>query len=243
MNANLSLDDYSRYSGNYGGERRSSGRKRLVLVVACAAMLLTLCASGVYAWFSQQDAVQNTFIKGEVAPVIEEEFAEGETVKSNVHVSIPVGCIDVYVRAQVSIYWQGKADASGNASVLWDTPVEGVGQDYSIAWGTIVDSPYSLSGAAGQWVRGADGFYYWTAPLTLKGADANKTTNLIDSVTVLKSYDDGRQLVVDIAAQSIESAKPEAFDSSWSKGSGLEVDANGILVKSSTAVINDAPAQ
>lgn len=233
MNANLSLDDYSRYSGNYGGERRSSGRKRLVLVVACAAMLLTLCASGVYAWFSQQDAVQNTFIKGEVAPVIEEEFADGETVKRNVHVSIPVGCIDVYVRAQVSIYWQ---DAQG--TVLWDAPVKD--QDYSITWGAIVNSP---SETVGQWVRGADGFYYWTAPLTLKGADANKTTNLIDSVTVLKSYDDGRQLVVDIAAQSIESAKPEAFDSSWSKGSGLEVDANGMLVKLSTAVINDAPAQ
>lgn len=233
MNANLSLDDYSRYSGNYGGERRSSGRKRLVLVVACAAMLLTLCASGVYAWFSQQDAVQNTFIKGEVAPVIEEEFAGGKTVKSNVHVSIPVGCIDVYVRAQVSIYWQ---DAQG--TVLWDAPVKD--QDYSIAWGTIVDSP---SGAAGQWVRGADGFYYWTAPLTLKGANANKTANLIENVTVLKSYDDGRQLVVDIAAQSIESAKPEAFGNSWSKGSGLEVDANGMLVKPSTVIINDAPAQ
>lgn len=146
----------------------------------------------------------------------------------------------MYVRAQVSIYWQGKADASGNAPVLWDAPVEGAGQDYSIAWGTIVDSP---SGTAGQWVRGADGFYYWTAPLTLKVADANKTTNLIENVTVLKSYDDGRQLVVDIAAQSIESAKPEAFGNSWSKGSGLEVDANGMLVKSPTVIINDAPAQ
>ena len=49
--------------------------------------------------------------------------------------------------------------------------------------------------------------------------------------------------MVDIAAQSIESATPEAFDRSWSKGSGLEVDANGMLVKLSTAIINDAPAQ
>ena len=238
MNANLSLDDYSRYSGNYGGERRSSGRKRLVLVVACAAMLLTLCASGVYAWFSQQDAVQNTFIKGEVAPVIEEEFADGETVKRNVHVSIPVGCIDVYVRAQVSIYWQ---DAQG--TVLWDAPVKD--QDYSIAWGAIVDSPDSPSGTAGQWVRGADGFYYWNAPLSKKSSSgiSDRTDNLINEVMLPESHAGDRQLVVDIAAQSIESAKSEAFGNSWSKGSGLKVGANGMLVKSPTAVINDAPAQ
>lgn len=238
MNANLSSDDYSRYSGNYSAPHRASGRKRLVLVVACVVMLLTLCASGVYAWFSQQDAVRNTFIKGEVAPVIEEEFKDDDTVKNNVYVSIPVGCIDVYVRAQVNIYWQ-----DGQGTVLWDVPVLDTGAndgDYSITWGTIADSP---SGAAGQWVRGADGFYYWTAPLTLKVADANKTANLIENVTVLKSYDDGRQLVVDIAAQSIESARPEAFSSSWSKDSGLKVGDNGMLVKSPTAIINDAPAQ
>lgn len=238
MNANLSSDDYSRYSGNYSAPNRVSGRKRLVLVVACVVMLLTLCASGVYAWFSQQDAVQNTFIKGEVAPVIEEEFKDGNTVKNNVYVSIPVGCIDVYVRAQVNIYWQGKADASGNASVLWDEPI--AGQDYSIAWGDI-DKP--STGTAGQWFKGNDGFYYWTAPLTLKDVDANKTANLIENVTVRKSYDDGRQLVVDIAAQSIESARSEAFTNSWSKDSGLEVGPNDMLVKSPTAIINDAPAQ
>lgn len=187
------------------------GRKRTALVAACCVALAMLCLTGVYAWYSQQDSLTNTFIKGETAPVIEETFTQGSTAKENVHIAINDGCIDVWVRAQVSIQWQ---DADGN--ILWDEPI--AGEDYSVEWGNIKD-PNALSDATQTWVKGADGFYYWSVPLVAKNSDTNKTANLINEVKVLKKYDDGRQLVVDIAAQSLE-AKVDSFNDAW-KASGF----------------------
>lgn len=242
MHEYLPTSEYSRDAAKYRTRRNrsGSGRLRMVLVVACCAALLTLCVSGVYAWFSQQDDVTNTFVKGETAPVIEETFTQGSTVKENVHIAINDGCIDVWVRAQVSIQWQ---DADGN--ILWDEPV--AGEDYSIEWGELEeDNIPDPSGANRGWVKGDDGFFYWNVPLVAKIDNLYETGYLIKKVEVLKKYDDGRQLVVDIAAQSLE-AKVDSFNNAWN-ASGLTavegVDGKPIhLIKPETQPVNDRPAQ
>ena len=83
---------------------------------------------------------------------------------------------------------------------MFDTPELGV--DYSIEW-VLGDAP-NQNGMPTNWVVGNHGYYYWTVPLIAKNPDTNRTGNLINSVTVLKKYDDERRLVVDIAAQSLE---------------------------------------
>ncbi len=214
------VSDYARGAAKYraaaqAGARSSrglasSGRKRTILTTVCCAALLALCISGVYAWYAQQDSKINTFIKLETTPEIKEEFTEGDLVKKNVYVSIPDGCIPVWVRAQVSVQWQSK-----DGSVMFDTPE--LGADYSIEW-VLGDAP-NQNGMPANWVVGNDGYYYWTVPLVAKNPDTNRTGNLINSVTVLKKYDDERRLVVDIAAQSLEDSA-DAFNDAW-KSSGL----------------------
>lgn len=221
--------------------RKPSDRKRAVLAAACCVALLTLCVSGVYAWFAQQDARTNAFVKGETTPVINEDFPQDGTVKKNVFVSIEDNCIDVWVRAQISVQWQVE-DGKGNTSILWDEPVPG--EDYAVVRGDALDEDGvpNQNGAPAGWVEGADGFYYWTVPLVAKDQATNKTGNLVESIEVLKKYDDGRRLVVDVAAQSL-SASANAFNDVWATSGFVAVDAAGdvpahLTVKS--AAVQDA---
>lgn len=246
-------DDYGRDAARYheGAHasrprpaRKPSGRKRAVLAAACCVALLTLCVSGAYAWFAQQDAKTNAFVKGETTPVINEEFPQDGTVKQNVFVSIPDDCIDVWVRAQVNVQWQGKEDDKGNTPILWDEPVAGASGDYAIEWALDEDGAPNQNGDPASWVKGADGFYYWTVPLVAKNSATNKTGNLVNRVEVLKKYDDGRQLVVDVAAQTL-SASAAAFNDAWATSGFVAVDATGdapahLTVKSATAQDADA---
>lgn len=244
------MDGYGRdaakyYEGAHASRprpaRKPSGRKRAVLAAACCVALLTLCVSGAYAWFAQQDAKTNAFVKGKTTPTIEEKFDQGGTLKQEVAVSIPGDCIDVWVRAQVNVQWQGKEDDKGNTPILWDEPV--AGEDYAIDWALDEDGTPNQNGAPASWVKGADGFYYWTVPLVAKNEATNKTGNLVNSVKVLKKYDDGRQLVVDVAAQTL-SASAAAFNDAWATSGLVAVDAAGDvpahLTKSGTVQGADA---
>ena len=56
-------------------------------------------------------------------------------------------------------------------------------------------------------------------------AAGSSTKNLIDSISVSMSYSDGRQLVVDIAVQSIQADPADAVTEAW----GIAPDENGKL--------------
>ena len=180
---------------------------RRPLLAALVVIALTLCTTGgAIAWLVSSDSLTNVFGIGAVSVSVEEDFAEGSTVKEDVTVKND-GTIDAYVRAQVNIYW---VDANGNQ--LWDAPV--AGEDYVLT-GKI---PFDNS-----WQRGADGFYYWTTPLA---PDAT-TGELIDKLEwkATEAYDDGRRLVCDIAAQAIQADPTDAVTDAW----GVTVNADGTL--------------
>ena len=91
---------------------------------------------------------------------------------------------------------------------MWEEPQ--AGKDYKIVWS---DSLRDASGAnsASSWVKASDGFYYWTSPV----APNTETDMLIASVTELKATE-GRNLVVDVSTQAVQSVPDNAVREAWS---------------------------
>lgn len=188
-----------------------SKRKRIIALLV--GVILLAGTAGTLAWLSVTGVLVNQFGIGSVTPSVQE--TRNGNVKSDVKAK-NMGTAPAYIRAAVDIYWQ---DATSGAR-LWDEPKEEPkGEaDYEIAWS---DSLRDASGAnsASSWVKASDGFYYWTSPV----APGAETDVLIKSVTERKA--DGKNLVVDISTQAIQSTPDDAVKEAW----GCTVK-NGVLV-------------
>lgn len=171
--------------------------KRKQIVVLLAGVLLLAGVAGTFAWLSVTGVLVNEFGFGSVAPSVDETLKDN--VKSDVRIK-NTGSAPAYLRVAVDIYWQDQDGAR-----LWDEPVEGT--NYAIVWGAVSDA--STTSSASSWVRSADGFYYWTSPV----APMDKTGVLIKSVTKQKA--DGKNLVVDISTQAIQSTPDDAVTEAW----------------------------
>lgn len=170
-------------------------RKRIVALLA--GVLLLAGAAGTFAWLSVTGVLVNEFGFGSVAPSVDEKL--NGSVKSDVAVKND-GSAPAYLRVAVDIYWQDQDGAR-----LWDEPVAGT--DYIIKWGSVSNA--SASNNASSWVVASDGYYYWTSPV----APMAKTDVLIKSVTEQKV--DGKNLVVDISTQAIQSTPDDAVTEAW----------------------------
>lgn len=184
-----------------------SKRKRIIALLV--GVILLTGAAGTLAWLSVTGVLVNQFGIGSVTPSVQETL--NGNVKSDVKAKNK-GTAPAYIRAAVDIYWQ---DATSGAR-LWDEPKGEA--DYEIAWS---DSLRDASGAnsASSWVKASDGFYYWTSPV----APGAETGVLIKSVTERKA--DGKNLVVDISTQAIQSTPDDAVKEAW----GCTVE-DGVLV-------------
>ena len=170
-------------------------RKRIVALLA--GVLLLAGAAGTFAWLSVTGVLVNEFGFGSVSPSVFEN--RDNNVKSDVAVKNS-GSAPAYLRVAVDIYWQ---DQDGTR--LWDAPVAGT--DYTIEWGDKGDA--AATNSPSSWVLASDGFYYWTSPV----APLGKTGVLIKSVTEKKA--DGKNLVVDISTQAIQSTPDDAVAEAW----------------------------
>lgn len=206
----LSADEARRYK-RAARAKAASGRSHVPLkriAVACSLLVVLCGVGGAFAWFNSQDSKLNVFTNGVIKPVIDETFDAATDVKENVKVTNE-GTAAAYMRATVSVYWE---DKDGNQ--LWESPGEGT--DYTITWGD------TLAGQTDpRWIKGADGYYYWSQPVEAKGS----TANLIDVATRL-TQPEGKHLVVDIATQALH-ANQKAFDEVWAKSSGLKIGQDG----------------
>lgn len=171
--------------------------KRKQIVALLVGVLLLAGAAGTFAWLSVTGVLVNEFGFGSVAPSVDENL--NDNVKSDVTIANK-GSAPAYLRVAVDIYWQDQ-----NGARLWDEPVAGT--DYVIAWDSV--SKASASNTASSWVVASDGYYYWTSPVAPMG----KTDVLIKSVTERKA--DGKNLVVDISTQAIQSAPGDAAAETW----------------------------
>lgn len=181
--------------------------KRKQIMALLAGILLFAGVAGTFAWLSVTGVLVNEFGFGSVAPSVDEKL--DNNVKSDVAVANK-GTAPAYLRVTVDIYWQDQSGAR-----LWDEPVEGT--DYAIEWGAVSDA--SATNSASSWVVATDGFYYWTSPVAPMG----ETDVLIKSVSETKR--DGKNLVVDISTQAIQSTPDDAVVEAWN----CTVE-NGVLV-------------
>ena len=168
-----------------------SKRKRIIALLVGGIFLAGTV--GTLAWLSATGVLVNQFGIGSVTPSVQETL--NGNVKSNVKAE-NTGTAPAYIRAAVDIYWQ---DATSGAR-LWEEPQ--ADKDYVIAW-SVADALGANS--ASSWVKASDGFYYWTSPV----APNTKTDVLITSVRELKATE-GRNLVVDVSTQAVQSTPDEA---------------------------------
>lgn len=175
--------------------------KRKQIVALLVGVLLLAGAAGTFAWLSVTGVLVNEFGFGSVKPSVDETL--DNNVKSDVAVKNS-GSAPAYLRVAVDIYWQDKDGAR-----LWDEPVAGT--DYTIEWGDKVDA--AATNSPSSWVLASDGFYYWTSSVAPMG----KTDVLIKKVKkVTQENADGKNLVVDISTQAIQSTPDDAVTEAWS---------------------------
>ena len=173
--------------------------KRKRIIASLVGVILLAGTAGTLAWLSVTGVLVNQFGIGSVTPSVQEELSGN--VKSNVKAK-NTGTAPAYIRAAVDIYWQ-----DGSGARLWDEPQADT--DYEIAWS---DQLPDASGTklASSWVKASDGFYYWTSPV----APSAETGVLIERVTELK-VTQGRNLVVDVSTQAVQSVPDDAVHEAW----------------------------
>lgn len=175
-----------------------SGKKALILMVSLVA-ILAVSVGGVLAWLATSSKdVTNTFAPGDTKIEIEEKFENN--VKSDVKV-INKGNIPVYIRANLVFTWK---DSAGN---IIERPA---GATPTVDYGN------------GDWVKGRDGFWYYTKPVA---ADGGKTTNLIDRATIEFPEGKGYKMDLEVMAQSIQAEPKDAVEGAW----GVTVNSDGSL--------------
>lgn len=197
------------YKGKHCKQPSGMGRKRVALVASLLVVLALVCG-GTVAYLTDSDRVANEFSPGELTTTVVENL-EGST-KKDVQIQ-NTGKVDAWIRAEVAITWQ---DEAGN--VYGTAPVEKNTQnpsgDYEIIW-SVADEP-----AASKWVKGNDGFYYWTSPVAPTGL----TDMLITSCTYDKTKaPEGYSLTVEVIGSGVQ-ITPDAAFNDWTGGkSGLKV--------------------
>lgn len=166
------------------------GRGRLAMMVLSIVLLLGVAIGGTIAWLSTKTTpVTNTFTPAKVTCKVEENFDENTGVKTKVNVT-NTGNIAVYIRVKLVTYRTNDAGQhiGGTAELPKFTPGE-------------------------NWVEYGK-YYYYTLPVEPK---AQPQTNLADSMTLEKSYEDadGGKQALDVMAEAIQSAPEKAVGEAW----------------------------
>ncbi len=173
-----------------------SMKKRNVIVVAVAAVLLFATGVTLAYIFTETKPVENVFAPSKVSCVVEETFENN--VKSDVKIKND-GDTEAYVRVFVNITWMSLHDGQ----VTMNKPAEG--QDYSITFqqGT-------------NWQKGADGYWYYKLPVA-----PNEATEILIKECKLNegaNAPEGFNLSVEIVSSAIQSLPTTVVAEQWSTG-------------------------
>lgn len=187
-------------------KHKSSKGKSIILLVS---LLLTLCiAVGITLAYviDKTGQVENAFNGGNVTVTVVEEFPDSK-VKKDVQIE-NTGDVDVYIRVKLNFTWVSETDSS---TVYSTVPVENT--DYVITYGDKVETAENPVDTNPKWVKGDDGFWYYTSPVAPKG----KTEILIGEckLTDDANIPDGYTLSVNVISSAIQSTPAEAIESAW----------------------------
>ena len=163
-----------------------------IKLVICLILLLMISVGGTIAFVvTHTSEIRNTFTESVVKCEVDETFENN--VKSNVSIK-NTGDTTAYIRAFVNVTWMNESKQVASVS-----PIEST--DY------IID--YSTSG----WLKGSDGYYYYTLPVQPN----NNTAVLINSCQLLEtaSASDGYYLSVEIVCSAIQSTPVSVVSDIW----------------------------
>lgn len=174
----------------------NKNKKSIAMLVSLIALLVVFVGSTIAYLFMQTDSITNTFTPTSTEITIVENN-EGK-VKKDVTIQ-NTGKIKAYIRATVVVTWK---DDSGN--VYGKAPVENT--DYTVEW-----MPKDSDGNT-DWVKGSDGFYYYTQPV-----ESGASTGVL--LTACKPVEgkapEGYDLSVEILAQAIQAEPTSAVTDAW----------------------------
>lgn len=125
-------------------------------------------------------------------PVVNIDDVSGNTIENT-------SDVDVYIRAAIVVNWVG------SEGTLSETPVENT--DYTLDLGN-------------NWVKGSDGFYYYT----LKVAPGTTPITVLDQVTAPTITNGGYALTVQVISSAIQATPTEAVIGAWTSVSGVNGD-------------------
>lgn len=178
----------------YKSRRKRSAMKRPVAMLVSIALILVLSVGATVAFIlDQTNSVKNTFQPAYVTPIIIETFTTDGTEKKDVSVTNN-GNVSAYIRVALVPTWQdSENNIVGVSASLADLTIDGVDGNKWI--------PKNESG----WVKGNDGYYYYTVPLTAsdnKTGGTDQTNNLFTSAVV--KTNNGYRMNLQILAQCIQ---------------------------------------
>lgn len=175
-------------------------RKASVLLTSLVVLLCLSVASTVAYLVVTGNSIVNIFRPTSVTPSVEETFDRSE--KSNVYLT-NTGTTDAYIRAAIVVTWQDEA-----GGVYAGQPVK--------------DVDYTIDLELEDWIKGDDGFYYYTKPVAPQGT----TAILIDSCApVDEKTPAGYGLNVEILGSAIQSVPAAAAEEAW----GVAVAEDGTI--------------
>lgn len=197
-------------------QKKRNNNYIVILIVAVAAFIGGT-AGITLAFLTSRSEVSNQFTKGEVSAQVNETFQND--LKEDVSVE-NTGTVPAYIRAVVRVNWQ---DGAGN--ILWGKPEEST--DYTMTLNL------ASAGNAG-WVLGLDGYYYYTEPV-----DAGQSTGVLIDICQEENINlhqqEGKFLVVDISAQSIQAEPSDAVLEAWASAvAGVDEDTGALQMRTGT---------
>ena len=200
------------YQGTYVKKRRKSRTRmnRATVLLMAILMLIGVAAGSTVAYLiTETDEIPNTFTYGKVSCEITETVADN--VKNNVKVK-NTGNVNAYIRAAVVVNW---LDSEGNI-----VPSVPAGYGYTLTVNTVEENPNS------KWVKGTDGYYYYTLPVEPK----KETMDSLLTCTVI--YPEGSETreytpSVEILATAVQSVPERAVQAAW--GADFTIKEDGSL--------------
>ena len=188
--------------------------KKSILIVTLALLLTVAVGSTLAYIFMRTNPVNNTFTPAQVSCAVVEEFEDN--VKSNVKIQ-NTGDTDAYIRVAIVITWKN------DQGVVWaEAPTS---NDYTIEWNLTADG----------WVKGPDGYYYYTQKVAPHGGLHDGLTDvLITSCTpVTGNAPEGYVLSVEIVASAIQASPDTVVEEQWKTGVS-DADNGTLKVKEAT---------
>lgn len=193
------------YKGKYSRERR----QRPALWAALAlALVLTLTAGGTLAYLvSNTDEVTNTFTPASPGIEVPEEIV------GNAKTSIQVkntGDINVYVRVMLVASYQKEVNGK-----------------YEVCGSHIPEPEVTDFTPGTDWVKGDDGYYYYTKALA---SDATTNNLLADGAKIeLSQKENCCKMHIDVLAQAIQAEPDSVVGETWSNSKVTVTGDSGTL--------------